>query len=786
MSELFPIRHPLFAFTLALALVGVSASAQRRDGVPALPPPDAPVVLNTAEVPRIRVVPVAGGLSHPWGMAFRQNGDILVTERDRGTLRVVRNGQLLDRDIPGVPEVFADSDRAGLMDVAVHPDDDRIVYLTYSKAIMRNGQEGVTVALARGRLDSGALTEIRDIFVADGLDRGIAASRLIWAADGKLFMTVGGSYVFADTGSYAQDPSTHFGKLMRLNDDGTAADDNPFVGNADYLPEIYSMGHRNQLGLAFHPETGDLWATENGPQGGDEANIIKRGENYGWPRASYSREYSGVRVTDTPWLAEFEQPEVLWWPSIAPSGLAFYTGEQFPAWQGNLFVGSMMVGRMIRTGHVERIVFNGRGEEIRREWLLTELKQRIRDIRQGLDGYLYVLTEEDDAVLLRIEPAHAIVDAPGSTIFIDRLTETRVPPLPESDWTDEQRELVEKYARGGAAGNALRTLIRVPALADRFMPLLTYVSNDSTLSPRHRAILILRTAWLTQNGYLWAAHAGRSDHGLTAEEVRQLAEGPGEGWTTFERVLIGLADEMFRNSSVTDRTWAELSRMYDLPNLADAVVTVSETTASSIVFNTLGIQPDVGAAELIPSADVAYRIDVPAPEPALTTPRIEPIEGDGIRVGRTLRQHPQMEAQWYANPSYVQSPERSRMTPHDRELLILRTGWNAQSVYEWAKHVGSVGRARDRGLEPLWIAQGNDASGWNATERALIDAADEMYRDTMISDETWAALSEDYDTHQLMSIAAIVARYRKVSMTLNALGVQPLPDDEGFPELEGY
>ena len=776
----------VMALSLSCLLAAGSVSAQRRDFIPPVQPPEGPVVLYTAEVQRIRVVPVTGGLSHPWGMAFRQNGDILITERDRGALRVVRNGQLLERNIPGVPAVFSESDRAGLMDVAVHPDDDRIVYLSYSKAIETNGEPGVTVALARGRLDAGNLTEVRDIFVAQGLDRGIAASRLIWGPDDSLYMTVGGSYVFADTGSYAQDPGTHFGKLMRLNDDGAAASGNPFLGDADYLPEIYSMGHRNQLGLAWHPETGELWATENGPQGGDEANIIKPGANYGWPLASYSREYSGVRVTETPWRPEFEDAEVLWWPSIGPSGLTFYTGPHFPAWQGNLFVGSMMEGRMPRTGHIERIVFNRRGEEIRREALLTELKQRIRDVRQGPDGYLYVLTDEDDGVLLRLEPATAIVDPPGSAIFVERLTEPRVPPVPESAWTAEQRALVDKYAPGGNAGNALRTLIRVPALADRFMPLLTYVSNDSTLSPRHRAILILRTAWLAQNGYLWSAHAGRSDHGLTAAEIRQLAEGAGAGWTAFEQVLIALADEMFRNAAVSDRTWADLSRMYDLTNLADAVVTVSETTASSILFNTLGIQPDAGAAELIPSADVAYRIVVPRREPALTTPRIGPIEGDGIRVGRTLRQHPRMADQWYANPSYVQNPERSRMTPHDRELLILRTGWNAQSVYEWAKHVGSVGRARDHGLEPLWIAQGKDARGWNPTERLLIDAADEMYRDTIISDETWAALSATYDTHQMMSIAAIVARYRKVSMTLNALGVQPLPDDERLPVLEGY
>ena len=787
MSHLCLLRRPLFALTLALTLAGVSTFAQRRDGVPALPPPDRPVVLRTAEVPRIRVVPIARGLSHPWGLAFRRNGDILVTERDSGALRVVRNGQLLERDIPGVPEVVKGVGRAGLLDVAVHPSDDRIVYLTYSKAIEREGQPGVTVALARGRLDAGALTEVRDIFVAQGLDRGIAASRLIWAADGTLFMTVGGSYVFADTGSYAQDPGTHFGKLLRLNDDGTASADNPFIGNAEYLPEIYSMGHRNQLGLALHPDTGDLWATENGPQGGDEANIIKAGENYGWPLASYSREYSGVRVTDTPWLPEFERPEILWWPSIAPSGLTFYTGEHFPAWQGNLFVGSMMVGRMQRTGHIERIVFNGRGEEIRREWLLTELKQRIRDVRQGPDGYLHVLTEEDDAVLLRIEPTHAITDPPGSSIFVDRLEQPRVPPLPEAEWTDEQRALIERYAPDGNPGNALRTLVRVPALADRVFPFMRYITQDSTLSPRHRAMLILRTAWLTQSAHLWATHASRAGEAglLSAAEVRRVAEGPAEGWSEFEAVLLGLADELFRNASVTDQTWNALAEQYDLFNMVDAVVTVNETTSNAVLFNSLGIQADDDTTARIPTDDVAYRVVVPDREPSLRVPRIEPLEGDGLRVGRTFGRHPDMAAARGTNPGYVLNPERSRLVPHERELLILRTGWNAQAVYEWAKHVGSVGRARERGLEPLWIAQGRDATGWDANELALIGAADEMYRDTMISDATWATLSERYDTHQMFSIAATAARYRMVSMTLNAFGVQPLPDDELFPVLEG-
>ena len=598
MSHLFRVRRPLLSLACALALGGVSASAQNRQGatalrgVPALPPPDGQVVLHTAEQPRIRVVPITGGLSHPWGLAFRRNGDILVTERDKGTLRVIRNGQLLERDIPGVPEVYAEVSRAGLMDIALHPDDDRIVYLTYSKSVERDGTQGVTVALARGRLDGGALTEVRDIFVAEGSDRGIAASRVIFAPDGTLFMSVGGSYVFAQTGDYAQDPSTHFGKLMRLNDDGTAPHDNPFVGDPAYLPEIYSMGHRNQLGLIFHPETGDLWATENGPQGGDEANIIKPGANYGWPLASYSREYSGVQVTETPWLAEFERPEIIWWPSVAPSGLTFYTGEQFPTWQGNLFVGSMMVGRIQHTGHLERIVFNRQGQEIRREWLLTELKQRIRDVRQGPDGFLYVLTEEDDAVLLRIEPAHAITAVPGSIVPAVRPAEARVPPLREAEWTDEQRALVEKYAPDGNPGNALRTLIKVPPLADRVFPVVNYLANDSTLSPRHRAMLILRTAWLTQNGSLWATHASRAgEAGLTDEEVWRVAEGPNDGWSEFEGVLVGLADELFRHSSVTDQTWDALSEQYDLYHMMDAVVTVNETTAHAILFNSLGFSP---------------------------------------------------------------------------------------------------------------------------------------------------------------------------------------------------
>ena len=774
-----------------LILGVVTASAQTRQGatslsgVPAAALPDGPVVHYSADQPRIRVVPITTGLSHPWGLAFLRNGDILVTERNAGTLRVIRDGVLDPRPIPGVPEVFTGTRLTGLMDIAVHPEDDRLVYLTYSKPAEHNGRRRATVALARGRFDGTALTDVTDLFVADPWGGTTAASRIVFGPDGMLYMTVGGA--FGERRLLAQDPNAHAGKVLRLRDDGSVPADNPFVGRAGYRPEVYSLGHRNQQGLAIHPETRVPWASEHGVQGGDEVNVILAGRNYGWPDVSYSREYAGPRVSARPWQEGMEQPVVYWVPSIGPSGMTFYTGNHFPAWQGNLFVGSMTTGRIRGTGHLERIVLNRNGEELRREWLLADLRQRIRDVRQGPDGFLYVLTDEDDAVLLRIEPAHAITALPGSVVPAVRLTEARVPPLPEAEWTAEQRALVEQYAPDGDPGNALSTLIRVPALADRVFSVLNYVVNDSTLSPRHRAMLILRTAWLTQNANLWATQASRAgEAGLTDEAVLRVAKGPTADWSEFEAVLVSLVDQLFRNSSVTDQTWDALSEQYDLYNMMDAVVTVGEILTRTILFNSLGIQPDDDITARIPTNDVGYRVVVPNREQPLTAPRIEPEAGGGLRVSRTFRRHPSLNVARSASPGYVNNPERSRLIPHDRELLILRTGWNAQAVYEWAKHVGSVGRAREHGLDPVWIAQGRDQPGWNANELALIDAANEMYRDSIISDETWNRLAERYDTHQMMSIAMTAARYRMVSLTLNAFGVQPLPDDELFPTLEGY
>lgn len=386
---------------LGLTLVVVPASAQedRPPSLPAVALPDGPLLYETAEQAQIRLVVLTRGLSHPWGMAFLPDGRLLVTERG-GRLRVIRDGVLDPHAVSGVPEVHAVG-LAGLMDVALHPRfaENQQVYLTYSKP----GDDGVRVALARGRLDRLALTDVRDLFVSDVLGGGTAASRIVFGSDGTLFMTVGGAFG-ATGGPRAQDPGDTVGKVVRLRDDGSVPDDNPFVGEDGYRPEIYSLGHRNQLGMAFHPETGELWAHENGPLGGDEINVIRAGSNYGWPVVSYSRQYSGPRVSTRPWQEGMAQAEIVWLPSIAPSGMTFYDGDRFPNWTGNLFVGSLRTGMIRNTGHLERLVFNPNGEERRREWLLGDLRQRIRDVRQGPDGLLYVLTDADEAALLRIEP----------------------------------------------------------------------------------------------------------------------------------------------------------------------------------------------------------------------------------------------------------------------------------------------------------------------------------------------------------------------------------------------
>ena len=307
----------LLALLPALPSAGQEPSpgAFAATGIPPVPLPVEPVEYDTAEGQRIRVRVIADGLRRPWGLALLPDERMLVTERE-GHLRLIDHGALDPTPIDGVPEVFTGVALAGLMDVELHPDfaENGWVYLSYSKAT----ETGSTIALARGRLDGHRLSDVTDLFVAEADGPGIAASRLLFGPDGLLYMTVGGAINSESTGQFAQDPASHIGKVLRLRDDGTVPRDNPMVGREGYLPEIFSMGHRNQLGLALHPETGALWASENAPMGGDEVNIILPGRNYGWPVVSYGREYYGVRVGEHASQPGMEPPELVWIPSIAP------------------------------------------------------------------------------------------------------------------------------------------------------------------------------------------------------------------------------------------------------------------------------------------------------------------------------------------------------------------------------------------------------------------------------------------------------------------------------------
>lgn len=384
----------LTAVTFAQQAPAPAPGGVRLGRLPPLAAPAAPQEFRTLEG-NIRAVTVVGGLASPWGLAFLPNGDMLVTEK-AGRLRIVRNGTLDPTPIAGTPQVFSESQGA-LMEIALHPRfaENRMVYLTYSKK-----GEGTlnTTALARARFDGTALLDLTDIFVADAWrDTGMHyGSKLAFAPDGTLFMTVGER----NDRRRAQDTTNHAGKVLRLKDDGTVPPDNPFVGKAGFRAEIYSYGHRNPQGLAIDQATGQVWETEHGPQGGDELNLILPGRNYGWPVVTYGREYTGEVIASQPWREGIEQPQVFWVPSIAASGLALYTGNRFPTWKGHLFAGGL-AGQQLH-----RVVFTERGP-IGREVLLAELKLRIRDVRQGTDGYLYVLTDGAGGAILRIEPGTA-------------------------------------------------------------------------------------------------------------------------------------------------------------------------------------------------------------------------------------------------------------------------------------------------------------------------------------------------------------------------------------------
>ena len=379
------------------------------------PPPPLPQSFFSGETP-IRVVPVARGLSHPWSLAFLPDGSMLVTERE-GRLRIIRNGVLDPTPIAGVPKVFARV-LGGLLDVALHPAfaQNRIVYLAYSKAGDNNLS---TTALARARFDGTALTDVKDIFVANTWSKSNTnyGGRIAFDRTGFLYLTIGER----QEQQRAQDIKDHGGKVIRLRDDGTVPPDNPFVGKAGYQPEIFTLGHRSPQGLAMNPATGALWENEHGPLGGDELNILQAGKNYGWPLVTFGTDYDGTKISDETRRADLESPFVYWVPSIAISGLTFYTGDRFPQWKGNVFVGAMFAGRSRGTGHIQRIVINEAGRPINREPMLAELRQRIRDVRQGPDGLLYLLTDEDDGMVLRLEPGAQLATANASGVAMGHL-----------------------------------------------------------------------------------------------------------------------------------------------------------------------------------------------------------------------------------------------------------------------------------------------------------------------------------------------------------------------------
>ena len=369
-------------------------------GVPVHPLGEGPWVIETAEHPKIKVSVVARGLSHPWAIAFLPDGSLLITERP-GNLRLVIDGQLQEQAISGLPDVRTDGN-GGLMDVAAHPrfSENGLIYLTYTKPFP-NGWG--SPALAVGKLEGNSLNNVRELVETEAYEGNSGLNgRVAFGSDGKVYMSTGGR-----VGEAAQDPMSLRGKVLRIEDDGSIPIDNPFVNRLNYQPEIYTLGHRNTLGLMLHPETGEMWQHENGPNGGDEVNVLLPSRNYGWPIVSFGRFYDGSIVNQHPTREGLESPFLVWLPAIAASGMAVYTGDHFPEWQGNLFVGSLRMGGIPGTGHLQRIVFNENMEEVRRELMLTELRRRIRDVREGPDGFLYLLTdEEEDGALLKIEPAY--------------------------------------------------------------------------------------------------------------------------------------------------------------------------------------------------------------------------------------------------------------------------------------------------------------------------------------------------------------------------------------------
>ncbi|MDJ0691818.1 MAG: PQQ-dependent sugar dehydrogenase [Xenococcaceae cyanobacterium MO_188.B32] len=347
-----------------------------------------------------RTTTIIQGLERPWGMAWLPDSSILITERP-GRLRIVRNGKLDLEPVPGVPEVFA-VNHGGLLDVSLHPDfeQNRLVYFTYSQGTNQANHTRV----ARAIFDGSTLQNWSDIFEVNLAKPGGQhfGSRIVWLPDKTMLVAFGdgGNPPIRLNGEYirnqAQNLDSHLGSVVRLNDDGSIPQDNPFVGDSNANSAIWSYGHRNIQGMTIDPTTNRVWSTEHGSRGGDELNLMQAGQNYGWPEVSYSDEYTGGRVAEISSRPDVPEPKVVWTPSIAPSGLAFYSSDRFSQWQGDLFAGGL-VSRDVRRIDLDR-EGNVLGEES------ISIGQRVRDVRQGPDGMLYVLTDEQNGNLISIEP----------------------------------------------------------------------------------------------------------------------------------------------------------------------------------------------------------------------------------------------------------------------------------------------------------------------------------------------------------------------------------------------
>lgn len=398
------------AAAIALA-ISVPGAAQQPSQIGAAPVTlsGTPYLFDTAEQHGIKVTVLAKGMARPFAIEFLPGGDLLVSERGGG-LRIIRAattpGSKLDpQPIEGMPKPPAGSAfSVGFQDMALAPDfaTSHWLYFTYNDAAPAPAddttkQSYAKLTVMRGKLENGRLSSV-EALLQGGVSNALG-SRLAFAKDGSLFVTTGSAF-----GKTAQDLSTIYGKVLRLNADGSIPKDNPFVGKAGANPAIYSYGHRDQHGLTVHPVTGDVINAEHGPNGGDEVNWIKPGRNYGWPDYTYGRNYDGAPLSETPVGPGIEKPLLVWLPSIAPSGLLVYEGDKFPAWKGNFFIGSGRWGEIGGTGSLQRVVVNDTYGEMRREALLTDLHQRVRDVAQGPDGDIYVLTDGPENAVLRIEP----------------------------------------------------------------------------------------------------------------------------------------------------------------------------------------------------------------------------------------------------------------------------------------------------------------------------------------------------------------------------------------------